>query len=287
MSTTSHAAAYGFVEKLAQDLQDSKFELPAFPDAVLRIQRALQSPETNAADIVDIMASDPALAARMLQLANSPAFRAATGEITDLRAAVSRLGFNMVRTAAVEFAMRQLRRTDVTSEAAKSEIRTIWHDSLQVAAVCYVVAKHYTNVNPDQALLTGLLHALGRLYVVMRAEGGPKVSAEELREVAASWQATIGKAILESWGLPEALQHAVEHQDDVAADNLAATDGDGAACLTRVLIAAKLLATGHKADEVAGMPALAWLEALNEDGATAVLENHAEEIQALHASLGE
>lgn len=291
MSTTSHAAAYSFVEQLAQDLQDSKFELPAFPDAVLRIQRALQSPDTNAGDIVDIMASDPALAARMLQLANSPAFRAATGEITDLRAAVSRLGFNMVRTAAVEFAMRQLRRTDVSSEAAKAEIRTIWRDSLQVAAVCYVVAKHYTNVNPDQALLTGLLHALGRLYVVMRAETGPDVSAEELREVADGWQATIGKAILESWGLPEALQHAVEHQDDVAADNLAATDGDADAdagdYLTRVLIAAKLLAIGHEADEISGTPALAWLEALNDGSATAVLEHHAEEIRALHASLGE
>lgn len=33
-----------------------------------------------------------------------------------------------------------------------------------------VIAKYYTCVNADQALLTGLLRGLGRLYIVMRAE---------------------------------------------------------------------------------------------------------------------
>src|SRR5690606_10879211 len=212
--TSSPGAAYTFVERLAKDLQDAHFELPAFPEAVLRVQRALQSSKTSAADIVTILSSDPGLAARVLRVANSAAFKPASSEITDLRAAVSRLGFNMVRTIAMEYAMRQLRRRKTLSAAALAEIDSISSDSLRVASLCYVVAKHYTRVNADQALLAGLLHGLGRLYVVMRAEEMAETATIDIREVAASWQATIGKAILESWGLPEPLQHAVEHQDD-------------------------------------------------------------------------
>lgn len=107
--------------------------------------------------------------------------------------------------------MRQLRRRDVRSPVARAEIEAIWRDSLKVASLCYVIAKHYSRVNADQAMLTGLLHGLGRLYIVMRAEELTDVSTVNIREVAAGWQAVIGKAILESWGLPEPLQHAVEH----------------------------------------------------------------------------
>ena len=293
MPTTSHAAAYSFVERLAQDLQDAKFELPAFPEAVLRVQRALQSSETSAGDIVTILSSDPGLAARVLRIVNSAAFKPASGEITDLRNAVSRMGFNMVRTIAIEYAMRQMRRRESQSAVARTEIDAISRDSLRVASLCYVIAKHYTRVNADQALLTGLLHGLGRLYIVMRAEDMAEITTVDIREVAASWQATIGKAILESWGLPDPLQHAVEHQDDHdlspidAAENTGPGVAAGAVTLTNVLIAAKILAGEDGLGEIADVPALSWLNRMKKEGAVAVLIDHDEEIQSLRASLGE
>ena len=60
-----------------------------------------------------------------------------------------------------------------------------------------------------------------------------------MRQVIEGWHASIGKAILESWGLPEELQHAVEHQDELDAEQ------DGDVSMTDVLIAAKLLAKGE------------------------------------------
>ena len=293
MPTTSHAAAYNFVERLAQDLQDARFELPAFPEAVLRVQRALQAPDTSAADIVAILSSDPSLAARVLRIANSAAFKPASGEITDLRNAVSRLGFNTVRTVAIEFAMRQLRRRDAQSPVARAEIEAISRDSLKVASVCHVIARHYTRVNADQALLTGLLHGLGRLYIVMRAEETTDVTTVNIREIAAGWQATIGKAILESWGLPEALQHAVEHQDDhdgvVAGTEETSGPGVviGAVTLTDVLVAAKILTAENGIADPQAMPALGWLNGMKKQGAVAVLVDHEAEIQELRVSLGE
>ena len=130
MSTTAHAVGFSFVERLAQDLRDERLELPAFPEAVIRIQRVLQSPDTKTEDVVRILSSEPALAARLLRMANSAEFRRVDQNITDLRKAVARMGFNMVRSVAVAFAMRQLRRKDTYTPTAQLQLEQAWEESL-------------------------------------------------------------------------------------------------------------------------------------------------------------
>jgi HD-like signal output (HDOD) protein len=142
-----------------------------------------------------------------------------------------------------------------------------------------VIAKRFTRLNPDQALLTGLLHVLGRLYIIMRAQDAEGLSDAQIRDVIDSWHANIGKAILESWGLPETLQNAVEHQDEFDIELT------GAVTLTDVLIAAKLLARGEQ--DATKYPALRRIGAAAGDRALAVNEEYAEELQSLRSSLTE
>jgi HD-like signal output (HDOD) protein len=279
MSSPAHAVGFSFVERLAQDLRDERLELPAFPEAVLRVQRALQSPDTSTDDVVRILSSEPALAARLLRMANSAEFRRADQQVTDLRKAVSRMGFNMVRSVAVAFAMRQLRRKDTYSATAQKQLEEAWNDSLEMAAVCFVVAKRCTRLNADQALLTGLLHVLGRLYIIMRSKDAAELSETEMREVIDGWHASIGKAILESWGLPETLQHAVEHQDEHDADF------EGDMSLSDVLVAAKLLRRGEQ--DGARFPALRRVGVGAGDRETPVLEEFAEELASVQSSLND
>jgi HD-like signal output (HDOD) protein len=278
MSTAAHAVGFSFVERLAQDLRDERLELPAFPEAVLRIQRALQSPDTSTDDVVRILSSEPALAARLLRMANSAEFRRVDQNVTDLRKAVARMGFNIVRSVAVAFAMRQLRRKDTYTPAAQRELEQAWEDSLNASAACFVIAKRFTRLNPDQALLTGLLHVLGRLYIIMRSKDATELSDAEMRAVIDSWHASIGKAILESWGLPEEVQHAVEHQDELDAAQA------GAVSMTDVLIAAKLVARGEL--DGSKYPALRRVGVVAADGGSA-MEEFAEELRSVRASLSE
>jgi HD-like signal output (HDOD) protein len=259
--------------------RDERLELPSFPEAVLRVQRALQSPDTTTDEIVRILSSEPALAARLLRIANSVEFRRMDTEITDLRKAVSRMGFNMVRSVSVAFAMRQLRRKDTYSAELQAQLETVWKESIETAAACFVIAKRLTRVNPDQALLVGLLHVLGRLYIIMRAGDMNDLSETDMHEVVGSWHATIGKAILESWGLPAALQHAVEHQDELE------TEVEGDVGLTDILIAAKLMTQAQQ--DTARYPAVQRLAALAGDEALAVLETHAAELASVKSSLGD
>lgn len=279
MSTSVQTVGFSFVERLAQDLRDERMELPGFPEAVLRIQRALQSPDTSTDDIVKILSSEPALAARLLRIANSAEFRRMDQDVTDLRRAISRMGFNMVRSVAVAFAMRQLRRKDSYTPAAQAELEQAWNESMETAAACFVIAKRFTRLNPDQALLTGLLHVLGRLYIIMRSKEAEELSDQEFRDVVNSWHASIGKAILETWGLPEALQSAVEHQDELDIE----LEGD--VTLTDVLIAAKLLRNGQQDTE--RYPALRRVGLAAGDRVLSVMEEFAEELRSVRSSLSE
>jgi HD-like signal output (HDOD) protein len=278
MSGTAQAVGFGFVERLAQDLKDERLELPAFPEAVLRIQRVLQSPDTRTEEIVRILSSEPALAARLLRMANSAEFRRVDQNITDLRKAVARMGFNMVRSVAVAFAMRQLRRKDTYSSTAQLQLEQAWEDSLSTSAACFVLAKRLTRLNPDQALLTGLLHVIGRLYIIMRSKDAAELSDMEMRQVIDSWHASIGKAILDSWGLPEELQHAVEHQDELSVEQ------DGNVSLTDVLIAAKLITKGET--DGARFPTLRRIGVCGNDG-NANVDQYLEESRSVRASLSD
>jgi HD-like signal output (HDOD) protein len=278
MSSTAHAVGFSFVERLAQDLRDERLELPAFPEAVIRIQRVLQSPDTSTDDVVRILSSEPALAARLLRMANSAEFRRVDQNITDLRNAVARMGFNMVRSVAVAFAMRQLRRKDTYTPTAQARLEQAWDDSLAASAACFVIAKRFTRLNPDQALLTGLLHVLGRLYIIMRSKDATEISDGEMRQVIDGWHASIGKAILESWGLPEELQYAIEHQDEFEAEQ------DGPVSMTDLLIAAKLFAKGET--DGARFPALRRVGIAEKNG-TSPMTEHEDEVNSVRASLGE
>jgi HD-like signal output (HDOD) protein len=278
MSSTAHAAGFSFVEQLAQDLRDERLELPAFPEAVVRIQRVLQSPDTRTDDVVRILSSEPALAARLLRMANSAEFRRADKNVTDLKTAVARMGFNIVRSVAVAFAMRQLRRKDTYTPTAQLQLEQAWEESLAASATCFVVAKRFTRLNPDQAMLTGLLHVLGRLYIIMRSKDTAELSEAEMRQVVDGWHASIGKAILESWGLPEELQRAIEHQDELDSAQ------DGVVSMTDVLIAAKLLARGET--DGAKFPALRRVGVAIKDGVKP-MDQYEEELKSVRASLSE
>ena len=81
--------------------------------------------------------------------------------------------------------------------------------------ICQTVARR-TKVTPDEAFLTGLMHGIGRLYIMVRAvEKGEEFGmSAAFRDLIDGWHASIGKAVLETWGFPEELCEAVAVQSE-------------------------------------------------------------------------
>ncbi len=155
MSAEAMQTAASFVEQLASDLNNGDLELPMFSGTAVRIQRAFQAEEADIDEIVRLISSDPAIAARVLELANSAAIRG-NRQITDLRQAVIRMGDKMVQSSVMSFAMRQVERNAGLSDGSKVALRTIWIESIELAARCQVIAKEYTKLNDFITANTGM-----------------------------------------------------------------------------------------------------------------------------------
>lgn len=209
------AAALTFLKQLAAEVSDGSIDLPCFPNVVIRISTALADSNTTAEQVVTIVGAEPRLAARILQTANSAAFNASGKPLTELRSAITRLGHQMVHGTAMSYAMQQMKNEASLRSIAKP-LTELWRKSIAVASVCRIVARR-TQLSADEAFLTGLLHGIGNLYIMARAATqavGGLGSENSWLDLFDGWQASIGRAVLESWGFTEQMCEAVGEQAD-------------------------------------------------------------------------
>ncbi|MEP6883275.1 MAG: HDOD domain-containing protein [Gammaproteobacteria bacterium] len=208
------AAALAFLQNLAAEVTEGSIDLPCFPDVVVRISTALADPNTTTDHVVTIVGAEPRLAARILQTANSAAFNSSGKPLTDLRSAVTRLGHQMVHGTAMSYAMLQMQ-NEASLRSIAEPLTELWNRSIAVASISRVIAAR-TQLSADEAFLTGLLHGIGNLYIMARAATqGAGLGAERAwLDLLVGWQASIGKAVLESWGFAEAMCEAVGEQGD-------------------------------------------------------------------------
>ncbi len=207
-------AALQFLGSLAAEVSSGTIELPCFPDIVIRIRRVLADPRSTPDKTVTIVGAEPRLAARLLQTANSAAFNVSGRPLTDLRTAITRLGHQLVQSAAMAFAVQHMK-DQASLRSIAAALTALWKESIAVASLSQVVARR-TKVSPDEAFLTGLLHGIGRLYIMVRAVGTNHATndTDAFFDLVSGWHASIGKTVLENWGFAAEMADAVGEQCD-------------------------------------------------------------------------
>jgi HD-like signal output (HDOD) protein len=284
-SEAQSKAAFDFVRSLAAELSGGNVDIPSFPEIAVRVRRVLSDPKSSVDQVVRVVGSEPALAARLLRIANSASLNRSGRAVTDLRTAINRIGYNMVRSASISFSMAQIRSSNKLA-GLEHHLTDLWQRSTMVAAFAYVLARNCTKVNPDEAMLTGMMHGIGKLYVLTRVIDHPELfsSGATLSQIIDEWHASIGKAILENWNFPESMAQAVGEQADF-------TRGEhGTPDLTDVISVAILMAT-HASDMPALEAVLNGLGAakhlgLDEAKILSLMRESAAEVAALNQALG-
>ncbi len=225
VAANSSSDAVRLVESLSVELAGEKIDLPSFPDVAVRVRKALTNEQVEIEQVVRVVSAEPALAARLLQLANSAALNSTGRRVNDLRTAIARIGFNMARSATIAFAMSQLRRAEAY-KGLENPLTELWQRSAHVAAVSHIIAKRFTKMNADTALLGGLLHGVGRLYLLTRASRFPALlrDASTYQRIVAQWHARVAQAILRNWEMADEIVVAVAHCEDTAREHEGATD---------------------------------------------------------------
>jgi len=198
MSTEEQAE---FLQELARALNAKDVALPSFPDVVIQIRTALEDPTCTPDRLAEVAKMDPVLVSRLLMSANSAFHNRAGIEIVDLNLAISRLGFEAVKNTAIALAVEQLFNASKHKDL-REKLKELWSRSISLSSMCYVLAVRAANVNSDNAFLCGLLHEVGKLYILTKAKDYPSFlgDSDTLDAVMTQWNPQVGKSIVESWG---------------------------------------------------------------------------------------
>lgn len=206
----AHEAGYAFAHELALALAAGTVELPSFPDVALRVQDMLADDSVSTDLVVRVVGTEPLLATRVITIANSVAMNPGGSPVTDLRNAVARMGFDLLRAAAVSFAVTQLRRRE-EYRGIEEPLNQLWLESIALSATCSVVARHCGRVSPDKALFAGLVAGVGHIYLLARASHHPGLLADTAtyQAIQQQWHAGVARSLLHSWHVAEETVEAV------------------------------------------------------------------------------
>ena len=280
-----NTVVFAFVKALAAELSEGQVELPSVPQVVIQLQKTLSDECVSNDTVVRLIGSEPMFAARLMTMANSVALNASARRIADLRTAVARVGFNIVRSVALSFAVEQLRKA-VEFQHLATHLDVLWKDSVKTATLCHVIARRFTSLNGDTALLAGLMHNVGRIYILTRASRFPALTADPLtyQSIVRDWHANVAKALLESWKVSDEIVEAVGGHEDLD------REARGPVTLTDVLSLAMLVEDSRAGTEML-TPGEALLKGLKRmqlqlHDCHSVINESAEEIAALTDALG-
>jgi HD-like signal output (HDOD) protein len=203
--------------KISESLQDNPFfnhfyqhftqgelKIPSFPDIALKLRIAIQQ-DCDVADIVKIVNLDPVISAKLIQVVNSPVYRPAT-PISNCFDAINRLGLTTTRNLVTAFSMKNL--TQSKNKATKKLMQHNWLQSIKVSSISHTLAQLTQKVDPDEALLAGLLHNIGALPILTFADSFQEgtYQATDIDLCINEIQGQIGSIILDAWGFPDKLR---------------------------------------------------------------------------------
>lgn len=278
--------ALSLAQTLAKELAAGRVELPGFPDVATQVQRVLADEDVTPLRVVRVVGAEPVLAGRIVQCANSVIFNPGGKQVLELRTAIARVGLDFVRTLTISFAVNQLKSV-ASLRAIEPQLHALWLRSVTVSTLCFVIARRLARINADTALLAGLLHGIGALYIQTRATAHPELLASPgvYAKIEREWEASIAHALLESWRVSGVIIDAV--------DRLHRTEREsaGPVGLPEVLRASVILERAQRAPPheleaaIAASPACARL-GLTPDVYATITQESESEIAALRGVLG-
>mgnify|MGYP003384314818 CR=1 FL=1 len=192
---------------------------PANVHASLQLQRGLDDPTCSLETAAQLIIAEPVLAARVVAIANSVAYSRFGGAVSNVRNAVSILGFRTLQSIVAAIVIRQIG-SEITDPILQSKATQLWQHSAQTASIARSLAPYVGKIDPETALFAGIVHAVGGFYLLSRAEEFPSLlEPQSLTKMADDQQednlsALVNHAILQKLMVPKEVRLAIEFIDE-------------------------------------------------------------------------
>ena len=203
-------------------------EVAPMPAIAVRTLQMAEDDRSSAADLASIIATEQAMTAKLLRLANS-AYFAAGREVTTVRDAVVLLGMSEIRRLILTTALMGRFTGD---GAGAFSVTAFWGHGLAVGMIAEVMARQTRLAAPEEAFTAGILHDIGKLVMneylaeafaeaadLAAGRGIPLIVAE--KEVFGFSHTELGEQLADVWRLPPTLAQAIgeHHHDDLTHDH--------------------------------------------------------------------
>ena len=196
-----------------QDLEKNRFNLPSIPVVARNIRDAMRDEAFSVEDMIKLINADPGMVVKIISASNSPIYRG-TSKIESCADAVVRLGIETTKQLVDIYALRELFQTKLGK--LQRRMYVLWEHSQKVAVIAHALASLTGTVNPEHALLAGLIHDVGVIPVLFYTEGCVERIPDErvLEKVIEDLRADMGEAMLSKWGWSTEMINAVTNAEN-------------------------------------------------------------------------
>ena len=197
----------GFSLDLRYHICLQPINLPVFNSVALELLQLLADPLAEINHVLAIIEKDQALALQVLRMANSSAYVGRTRSET-IKDAVNRLGIRQISNLAMAASQAALHTSELPVVSAV--MKDLWLHSHACAVGCRSLALLSGHRElADQAYLAGLLHDIGKLYLLkamerisLAQETSFELDLETLLDVFSDMHVEQGVRIMNHWDIP-------------------------------------------------------------------------------------
>jgi HD-like signal output (HDOD) protein len=204
------------LDSINQLIASGSFELPVFNHIAHNLQKLGTDEGLDIQEMERLIASDQALAAEVLRMANSP-FYGGLVTINTIRNAIVRMGARQVRRLILLASQRAEYRA--RDRELSASLRLLWrHASVTALGAQWIAEQLHAKAIAEVCFIGGLLHDIGQL-VILRAvdelkqspETGGMISPSLIREVLMTAHCQLGHKLLSQWNIPEVYQRIAQN----------------------------------------------------------------------------
>ncbi|MBL0714847.1 MAG: HDOD domain-containing protein [Desulfosarcina sp.] len=213
------------IVEIFEYLARKDIRLPVFDRTALQIQQEITRESVDQRVIENLIVRDQALTSQVLKVANS-SFYKGLSEVTTVRNAIVRLGLKEVANIVTLVSHRQ--HFKATDPQARKLMNALWRHSVGCGlGAKWLAALGGFDVPPNEAFFAGLLHDVGKLFIITviaklkKSKQLKHMPSDALvDEVIESLHCKYGYTLMKNWNLPEKYCRVVRdhHSADLDAD---------------------------------------------------------------------
>ncbi|MGR9052505.1 MAG: HDOD domain-containing protein [Gammaproteobacteria bacterium] len=207
-----------------EKLADQVLTVTSLPTVYIKLVEAANDKMTSSHDFVAIIGEDVGLSVRLMKLVNS-SFFGYPSKIDSLNRAVTIVGINQLQDLALATSILELFK-NIPNDYVTME--SFWKHSIACGVMARTLANYRREFNIERAFVSGLLHDVGRLVMLMLIPEAVKTVFDTARaenrllyrtenDLLGFTHATVGGALLKKWKLPEQIVYAVNYHHNPSA----------------------------------------------------------------------